>query len=286
MPLHLAESVPAPVRGRAMVFWPLYVSSFKSNRRPLTSSPSNRVLGAFEFPLRSLLLWASIPLYQYVTRVHISIIPVAASLILSLRYMTLESPYQLVARGHIASALQTLYKSRLSKIVAARDLYRIYATSSFESSLASQSARRATTYSITFMLTRALIISPELLTEHLLNRPETDISRLTLMISSKGFGLGAIAIIWYWTDCDRLGERRFMLLRVLIMQLLYLILPLDPYVYDSLVYFCIQIALSVGLSVVTMVYAVEVFPYSCRGMDSSSNAAVVERLLQAIKQYA
>ncbi|GLA73022.1 hypothetical protein AtubIFM55763_003921 [Aspergillus tubingensis] len=133
MPLHLAEYAPASVRGRAMLLWPL-------------------VVGLFDLLMRSLLLPVFMPTPRDVTQINIVIIPIAISFSFSLRHMTLESPYQCIAQGHMASSLQALYKARPSKIVAARDLYRIYATSPLESSRASQSARRAIIYSVTIML--------------------------------------------------------------------------------------------------------------------------------------
>ncbi|GAQ41065.1 hypothetical protein AKAW_00344 [Aspergillus niger] len=139
MPLHLAEYAPASVRGRAMLLWPL-------------------VVGLFDLLMRSLLLPVFMPTPRDVTQINIVIIPIAISFSFSLRHMTLESPYQCIAQGHMASSLQALYKARPSKIVAARDLYRIYATSPLESSRASQSARRAIIYSVTIMLAFVLIV--------------------------------------------------------------------------------------------------------------------------------
>lgn len=200
--------------------------------------------------------------------VHIIILPIAALYILSLPHMALDSPYQFMARGHIATSLQTLYKTRSSNIVAARDLYRIYVASSFESSRANQSPRRVI-ISITIMLIQVLMIPPELLTGHLLNSNATEnVVRMTMVFSSC-FALSAISVVYSSIDHNQVGQRRFLFVLVLIiMQLLFLVIPFD---FSSLailiVSFCIQFMLSVVFSAVATVYAVEVLPYHCRGME-------------------
>ncbi|CAK48408.1 hypothetical protein An11g05090 [Aspergillus niger] len=117
--------------------------------------------------------------------------------------MALDSPYQFMARGHIATSLQTLYKTRSSNIVAARDLYRIYVASSFESSRANQSPRRVI-ISITIMLIQVLMIPPELLTGHLLNSNATEnVVRMTMVFSSC-FALSAISVVYSSIDHNQL----------------------------------------------------------------------------------
>ena len=200
--------------------------------------------------------------------VHIIILPIAALYIVSLPHMALDSPYQFMARGHIATSLQTLYKTRSSNIVAARDLYRIYVASSFESSRANQSPRRVI-ISITIMLIQVLMIPPELLTGHLLNSNATESVVRTTLFSSSCFVLGAISVVCSAIDHDRFGQRRFLFVLVLIiMQLLFLMIPFD---FSSLGILIVSISihymLSVVFAAVATVYAVEVLPYHCRGME-------------------
>ncbi|OJJ77886.1 hypothetical protein ASPBRDRAFT_50710 [Aspergillus brasiliensis CBS 101740] len=126
--------------------------------------------------------------------------------------MALESPYQFIPRGHMATSLQTLYKTRPAKIVAARDLYRIYAASSSESSLASQSTRRATISSIIIMLIQALMIPPELLRVHLFNSYDTQDFARSIMSSSSSFAITAFSGIFRLIDHKRFGQRRFLFL--------------------------------------------------------------------------
>ncbi|GKZ30604.1 hypothetical protein AbraIFM66950_009684 [Aspergillus brasiliensis] len=187
IPLHLAEYGPASFRGRLMMVWPITLLSC-------------------DLLVRSIL--ASIPFGQYVAWIHVTILPIAALFIVSLPHMALESPYQFIPRGHMATSLQTLYKTRPAKIVAARDLYRIYAASSSESSLASQSTRRATISSITIMLIQALMIPPELLRVHLFNSYDTQDFARSIMSSSSSLALTAFSGVFRLIDNKRFGQRR------------------------------------------------------------------------------
>lgn len=254
--------------GAARCYCGLCMSSISMLKRCLlTSPPSNRVVGLFDLLMRSLLLPVFMPTPRDVTQINIVIIPIAISFSFSLRHMTLESPYQCIAQGHMASSLQALYKARPSKIVAARDLYRIYATSPLESSRASQSARRAIIYSVTIMLVRILMIPSEQVTEHLLGK--TDIYQVVAMSLSTVFALAIIASLFQLMDYNRWGQRHYLLSRILMIQAFVLIVPLNLNL-DSMrfVRFCMQILLSTGLSAVATVYAVEILPYRCRGMDA------------------
>lgn len=254
--------------GAARCYCGLCMSSISMLKRCLlTSPPSNRVVGLFDLLMRSLLLPVFMPTPRDVTQINIVIIPIAISFSFSLRHMTLESPYQCIAQGHMASSLQALYKARPSKIVAARDLYRIYATSPLESSRASQSARRAIIYSVTIMLVRILMIPSEQVTEHLLGK--TDIYQVVAMSLSTVFALAIIASLFQLMDYNRWGQRHYLLSRILMIQAFVLIVPLNLNL-DSMrfVRFCMQILLSTGLSAVATVYAVEILPYRCQGMDA------------------
>ncbi|RAH59935.1 hypothetical protein BO85DRAFT_253924 [Aspergillus piperis CBS 112811] len=201
------------------------MSSISMLKRCLLTSPhSNRVVGPFDLLMRSLLLPVFMPIPRDVTQINIVIIPIAISFTSSLRHMTLESPYQCIAQGHMASSLQALYKARPSKIVAARDLYRIYATSPLESSRAIVAMFSSTGFAL------AIIASLFQLMDY--NR---------------------------WGQRHYLLSRILMLQAFVL--IVPLNLNLDSMRF---VRFCMQILLSTGLSAVATVYAVEILPYRCR----------------------
>ncbi|PYI20161.1 hypothetical protein BO99DRAFT_115207 [Aspergillus violaceofuscus CBS 115571] len=122
------------------------------------------------------------------------VIVCAAILITALPWLALESPHQFITRGHITTAFETLRKTRPSAIVAARDLYRVYAFSPRRSSSLTPAARRAIISSTAIMLTRVLI-APQLLNMYINIRTRSEALRLELDSLSMAVSLSFIMLL-------------------------------------------------------------------------------------------
>lgn len=216
--------------------------------------------------------------------VHALILPISALLILSLPYMAVESLHQSVLNGQIKTAFQTLYKTRPSKFIAARDLYLIHVTSisraktqTHESSafnfspaqrprdiptlktcLSNPILRRATISSVTIMLTRILIIPTEVdeLYVSKTSRYSDRQLRMGLLTSARAF----VFVCLLTALVNRVRRRR--LLPILVLCELLVFSHADEYTPSHL----LLSGFPTIIATICTMYAAEVFPSDYRGM--------------------
>ncbi|KAK2766642.1 hypothetical protein FQN54_005953, partial [Arachnomyces sp. PD_36] len=173
-------------------------------------------------------------------------------LVLSLPYIAVESPRRSVLNGDLKTALRTLYKTRPSRLIAARDFYRIHVASISKSKpqqpqniatlsacLANPTLRRATISSVIIMLTRVLIIPFELVLQAAEPSSSSDTQLIVgLLLSVRGL------VFTYFLNAliDRIRRRRLLLGFI---------------VFGAM-----------DISAICTTYAVEVLPSAYRGMTA------------------